>query len=149
MDDMRQETTELKPMKVHGRCHCGAVHLTAVVRSQRVFVCHCSDCQQLTGSAFRVVVPVVPGTLQIKGNVTEYPRVAESGAVRLQAFCPTCGSPLYARSDDASGIATLRTGCLAERDQLQPTAQLWQRSALPWVGELSSIPGCERQELLG
>jgi hypothetical protein len=103
----------------------------------------------LTGSAFRVVVPAVPGSLGVEGRVSEYARTADSGAVRLQAFCPVCGTQLFARSQNAEGLATLRVGVQAERERLVPTAQLWRRSALLWVDALSSVPACERQELLG
>ena len=137
------------PFPVTGRCHCGAVSLSAEVHPARVFVCHCADCQVLTGSAFRVVAPVVPGSLQVQGTVKGYARTADSGAVRWQFFCPECGTPLYAGAQGGVGMATVRVGVLAERDQLPPTAQLWRRSAQPWVGSLGDVPSCERQELLG
>lgn len=136
-------------LPVTGRCHCGAVSLSAEVHPARVFVCHCVDCQVLTGSAFRVVAPVVPGSLQVQGTVKGYARTADSGAVRWQFFCPECGTPLYAGAQDGAGMVTVRVGVLAERDQLPPTAQLWRRSAQPWVGSLGDVPACECQELLG
>lgn len=136
-------------MKVNGQCHCGAVHLVADVQPSRVFVCHCSDCQVLTGTAFRVVAPVVPGSLQVQGVVKGYARTADSGAVRWQFFCPECGTPLYAGSQEGTGMATVRVGVLQERRELTPTAQLWMRSALPWIDGLCDVPACERQELLG
>jgi len=136
-------------MSVTGKCHCGAVSLTADVDPSRVFVCHCADCQVLTGSAFRVVAPVIPGSLQVSGNVKGYARTADSGAVRWQYFCPECGTPLFAGSRDGAGLATVRVGVLAERDRLPPTAQLWRNSALPWVDGLRDVAACERQELLG
>jgi hypothetical protein len=136
-------------MRVRGQCHCGAVHLSAEVQPAQVFVCHCTDCQVLTGSAFRVVAPVVPGTLDVQGVVKGYARTAESGRVRWQCFCPECGTPLYAGTPDGKGLTTLRVGVLHERGQLSPTAQLWRRSALPWVDALPEVPACERQELLG
>jgi hypothetical protein len=136
-------------MIVHGQCHCGAVRLIAEVQPSRVFVCHCTDCQVLTGSAFRVVVPVVSGSLQVQGTAKGYARTADSGAVRWQCFCPECGTPLYAGTPDGTGLTTLRVGLLHERGQLSPTAQLWRRSALPWVDALPEVPACERQELLG
>ena len=135
-------------LQVSGACHCGAVRLEAEVNASKVFVCHCADCQVLTGSAFRVVVPAVPGSLRVEGAVKEYARTADSGAVRLQVFCPECGTPLLARSAEANGLSTLRVGVLDQRKQLVPTAQLWQRSALPWVGQLQAVPGCPQQELL-
>lgn len=135
-------------MLVHGHCHCGAVQFTAEVQPSRVFVCHCTDCQVLTGSAFRVVAPVVPGSLSVDGEVKGYARTADSGAVRWQFFCPECGTPLYAGTPDGTGLATVRVGVLQERVQLAPSAQLWRRSALPWVDAMNDLPACERQELL-
>lgn len=140
--------TQTQPMSVSGRCHCGAVHLLAQVDSSRVFVCHCTDCQVLTGSAYRVVVPVVAGSLVLTGHIKEYARTADSGSVRLQAFCPECGTPLLARSADPQGLATLRVGVLDQRAQLEPVAQLWKSSSLPWVDGLSGLPACAKQELL-
>jgi len=41
------------PMKLHGQCHCGAIAYEAEVEVGTMNVCHCLDCQTLTGSAFR------------------------------------------------------------------------------------------------
>ena len=140
--------TDTSPLPVTGRCHCGTVQLRALVDPSRVFVCHCSDCQVLTGSAYRVVVPALAGSCELTGPVTEYARRADSGAVRLQVFCPSCGTPVLAKSADGQGLATLRVGVLDQRAELLPVAQLWQRSALPRVNDLSDIPACAQQELL-
>src|SRR5208283_3750354 len=40
-------------MKIEGRCHCGQITYEAVVDADKVAICHCSDCQMLTGSAYR------------------------------------------------------------------------------------------------
>lgn len=133
-------------LPVTGQCHCGKVRIQAQVNPERVFVCHCQDCQVLTGGAFRVVVPALAGSLAVQGPVTEYARTADSGAVRLQVFCPACGSPLYARSPDTNGLATLRVGVLDQRSVLPPVLQLWRQSVLPWADQIAALPGCERQE---
>ena len=44
-------------MKVEGACHCGRIAFEAEIDPARVSVCHCADCQTLTGSAFRVAAP--------------------------------------------------------------------------------------------
>ncbi|MEE2981361.1 MAG: hypothetical protein VYA71_07460 [Pseudomonadota bacterium] len=43
-------------MDVDGGCHCGHVTYQAVIEPDRVFVCHCTDCQTLSGATFRIVV---------------------------------------------------------------------------------------------
>ena len=43
-------------VRVDGRCHCGNIRYQAEVDPGKVNVCHCTDCQMLTGSAFRANV---------------------------------------------------------------------------------------------
>ena len=44
-------------MHIDGRCHCGFITYEAEVDPAKVSICHCTDCQTLTGSAYRVTVP--------------------------------------------------------------------------------------------
>jgi hypothetical protein len=48
-------------MKIDGRCHCGNVSYEAEIDPEKVMICHCTDCQMLSGSAFRTVVPTQEG----------------------------------------------------------------------------------------
>jgi hypothetical protein len=43
-------------MKVDGGCHCGWVTYEAYINTDVVAICHCSDCQRLSASAYRVVI---------------------------------------------------------------------------------------------
>jgi hypothetical protein len=36
-------------MKVDGHCHCGEIVFEAEVDPNTASICHCSDCQTLTG----------------------------------------------------------------------------------------------------
>ena len=133
-------------LKVHGSCHCGNVTYEALVDPARTGICHCTDCQQLTGSAYRVSVPAIEGSLQIaSGQPAIYIKVGASGSRRAQAFCPKCGSPLYTYGADSPGAFVLRVGCIAERSQLVPTKQKWCRSALSWTQDLSGMERLEKE----
>ena len=133
-------------MRVDGACHCGSVRFTAEADASRVFACHCTDCQVLTGSPYRVVVPAE--MLSLSGELSRYEKVAQSGARRVQAFCPKCGTPVYSAPDEHASKVMLRVGTLTQKGALPPTLQIWQRSALPWVQGLSSVPDCQAQEAL-
>jgi hypothetical protein len=135
-------------MKVNGSCHCGAMRFTAEVDESRVMVCHCTDCQTLTGSAFRVVVPAKTEALRLEGAPKIYVKTAQSGAQRVQAFCPNCGTPLYSGAVPDAGRVFLRLGTIRERAHLRPSLQVWRRSALAWVDGLSSVPACPEQQAL-
>jgi hypothetical protein len=128
-------------MHVDGQCHCGAIAFEATIDPARVRVCHCADCQQLSGTAFRVVAPCdEAGFSLLRGTPKIYVKTAESGRRRQQAFCGDCGSPLYATSDEAPGGRKLglRVGVLAQRADLTPGRQYWVRSKLDW---LPALPG--------
>jgi hypothetical protein len=47
-------------MKVTGGCHCGHITYEAEVNPATVRVCHCTDCQRLTGTAFRPNISSLP-----------------------------------------------------------------------------------------
>ena len=131
-------------MQVHGSCHCGHVRYEALVDPERTAICHCTDCQNLTGSAYRVSVPAVEGTLRLtSGEPTVYVKVGESGSRRAQAFCANCGSPLYTYDADDPKVYGLRVGCITERARLVPRKQKWFRSALGWT---QSLGGLEKRE---
>ena len=52
-------------MKVDGGCHCGYLRYEAEVDPAGVVICHCADCQALTGSAFSVVVPAEAASFRL------------------------------------------------------------------------------------
>ena len=134
-------------MQIDERCHCGFISYEAEIDPEKVMICHCTDCQTLSGSAFRTVALTREGEFNLlSGNVKTYVKIAESGARRLQAFCPECGSPLYATSEaDGPKVYSIRIGTSRQRDKLVPRAQIWCRSAQTWVGELGTMQKVETQ----
>ena len=134
-------------MKIDGRCHCGKITYEADIDPAKVGICHCTDCQSLSGSAFRTVVPAQDKNFKIlSGHPKTYVKIAESGAKRAQVFCPDCGTPIYATSvDDGPKIYGIRLGTAQQRDQLPPQRQYWVRSAQRWTATIASIPSVEAQ----
>ena len=114
-------------MKVQGACHCGHIAFQAEVDPAKVGLCHCTACQTLSSSAFSMFVPVAKEAFSlVHGQPKIYVKTGESGARRAQAFCPECGTRIYA---------------CAELD----AQRLWCRSALPWVMDLGSVEKIPKQ----
>lgn len=133
-------------MKVHGACHCGAIAYEADVDPARVTVCHCHDCQILSGAAFRASVPTMVEDFRLlKGAPKAYVKTAENGNRRAQWFCGDCGSPLYSADAVGAKTHTLRIGPLAEREALTPQRQIWCESSLSWSRDLLPLPKIEKQ----
>jgi hypothetical protein len=135
-------------MKVTGRCHCGKVSFEAEIDPGQVRICHCTDCQTLSGTAFRVNVASLPGTFRLTGGTPKsyIKTTADSGNHRSHGFCGDCGTPLWATSPDANPSSYgLRVGTLDQRTNLTPSRQGWFRSALSWSQDLSGVTRVERQ----
>jgi hypothetical protein len=134
-------------MKIDGRCHCGYITFEAEADPDKGAICHCTDCQSFSGSAFRTIVRVTDGTFRLlSGEPTVYVKTAESGAKRAQGFCPRCGSPIYATAaGEGPKTYSVRLGTVRQRNQFVPKAQIWTRSRQPWVGDLASVRSVETQ----
>jgi hypothetical protein len=128
-------------MKVDGRCLCGYLSYEAEVDPDSATICHCPDCQVLSGSAFRVTVQVTGNFKFLSGEPKAYVKVAASGNRRSLAFCPECGTSVYSRpADGTEGYFGLRVGSLRQRDSLVPRVQYWRRSAQRWIDHISGLP---------
>ena len=129
-------------MKVSGHCHCGKIAYEAEVDPTKTQICHCLDCQTLTGSAFRVTVPASPELFRmIRGSPQIYIKIADSGSRRGHAFCGNCGAPVFRLPTDNNPNYSLRVGGLDQRGELGPPGrQIWTKRRLPWVPAIGDIP---------
>lgn len=129
-------------MHIDGGCHCGNITYEAEIDPEAVSICHCADCQTLTGTAYRVNVRVHKQDLKLRGGTPRvYIKTAESGNKRAHAFCPECGTPVYSTSvEDDPQVYGLRVGTARQKAELPPRKQGWCRSAMPWSMNIESLP---------
>jgi hypothetical protein len=132
-------------MHIDGGCHCGNIRYEADIDPEKVIVCHCTDCQELSGTAFRTVVFVPEGQFNLlDGSLKTYVKTADSGNRRAMLFCPDCGTQIYASPVDGDDkILGLRVGTARQRAELRPKKQYWCGSAVDWISELNSIKRVE------
>jgi len=120
---------------VNGNCHCGNIYIQAKVRKSEVRACHCTDCQKMSGAPVRAVAIAPAEEIKITGKPREYIKKADSGNKRIQAFCPDCGTQLFA-TDMERKLFNLRTGFLEQRNELKPETHVFTSSGLNWMLEL-------------
>lgn len=133
-------------MKIDGSCHCRKIAFEAEVDPRAVRICHCTDCQTLSGSAYRANVSASAQNFKLlRGTPKVYIKTAESGSRRAHGFCPDCGTPIYATEPVDPKAYSLRLGTITQRAAFRPAKQIWHRSALPWSADLSSIESVDRQ----
>ena len=73
-----------------GGCLCGSVRYVVRGEPYKSGLCHCTDCRQITGSAFLAYADWLPKKFEVSGNVSTY---------RGRSFCSVCGSRLFSRND--------------------------------------------------
>jgi hypothetical protein len=133
-------------VKIDGHCHCGEIAFEAEVDPDMMSICHCSDCQRLTGSAFRANIPAPAEHFRLlRGAPKSYVKTADSGNQRRHAFCGTCGTPVFACAVENPQSYSLRIGTISQRAAFSPKRQIWRRSALSWVDALATLPVAEKQ----
>jgi hypothetical protein len=133
-------------VKIEGGCHCGAIAYEAEVDPAMVGICHCTDCQTLSGSPYRVTLPTPAENFRLlRGALRTYIKTADSGTRRAQTFCADCGTPIYAAAPDNPATISLRWGAIRLRTQLPPQRAIWCGSAAPFAMDLTGIPGVDGQ----
>lgn len=131
-------------MKIDGQCHCGQISFTAEVDPAAMTICHCTDCQTLTGSAFRANVQARAEGFEMRGIPASYIKTAESGAQRRHAFCANCGTPIYSSDVENPPAYALRVGTIRQRAAFTPRRQIWRRSAMPWLDAFAAVPAFDK-----
>jgi len=83
-------------MKIDGHCHCGAITFEAEVDPNALTICHCTDCQTLTGSAFRINIPARAEHFVLRGTprpMSRPPRAATSAFTPSAAIAARLSTP--------------------------------------------------------
>tara|TARA_B100001057_G_scaffold247680_1_gene248013 strand:+ start:581 stop:1015 length:435 start_codon:yes stop_codon:yes gene_type:complete len=131
-------------VKVSGSCHCGKIKINATLIEGKVIACHCTDCQISAGGPFRVIVQSNGEDFEITGGAAEYVKTsADSGNHRIQGFCGTCGSSLYA-CDLNKNLFNIRAGCLENGSEFSPKVHIFGGSSPFWLKEIGKSSWLEK-----
>ncbi len=125
--------------QIQGGCLCGRVRYRADAEPRFVGVCHCTDCQRFTGTAFATVIAVPSSALELTGTLKSFTKRGDSGKSIHRRFCPECGSGIMDEADALPGIVMVNAGTLDDRSWVKPQSEIYCDSAQPWVqlgGEL-------------
>lgn len=126
-------------MKVDGACHCGAIRYEAEVDPRGVILCHCTDCQVISGAPYRANVRAEASKVRLSGEPRTYAKIGGSGDTVTTAFCAVCGTALYSCKGETPEHLWLRLGAIGQRAELAPAAQGFCDSALPWSMDITGV----------
>ncbi len=123
-----------------GGCACGAARYSCSGNPIVSYVCHCTDCQKRTGSAFGVSVQVPAESVKLEqGDLRKRQRTAASGNIVTSLFCPECGTTVMSFSHARANIRVIAAGTLGDPSWVPILAHTWTGSAVPWFQFPSEI----------
>jgi hypothetical protein len=126
--------SKLPNFPVEGGCACDRVRYQLKAAPRNVYLCHCTDCQTITSTAFCEASFIAPDNLEITRGQDElmvWQRIhTTSGKRPNQYSCRHCGVRIYSQSRPE--VVTLRVGTLDDTSWLKPAGSIWMKSAQSW-----------------
>ena len=123
----------IPPLPLTGGCACGAVRYAIDAVPRAFYLCHCTECQRQSSSAYGESLRCNPASVTVEGEMKTARRSSESGAVRLGDFCPDCGVRLFHRSEGDRDRLNVKAGTLDDTSWLVPAGHIWTASKQPFV----------------
>ncbi|KAB8227995.1 Mss4-like protein [Aspergillus alliaceus] len=134
-----------------GSCLCGAVQYRITGDPGQFFVCHCDNCQKVSGSAFMANCWYIKDQVQItqgqESVKTYHDKATSSGTGLKRSFCETCGSSLFVQSDKPEGLQyiSVASGTINNRASLHPTVEVWESCRRPWLSPIEGTKAMDTQ----
>ena len=115
-----------------GGCQCGTVRYRIEGTPLDLAVCHCTECQRQSGSAFGMSLAIRAADFHVvSGVLKSFTVLCDSGRTKTCTFCPDFGTRIYHQTD--SRRMSVKAGTLDDRTDLRPDAHYWTTRKQAWV----------------
>jgi len=130
--------------KLTGNCLCGQVSFEADGDIAMQGNCHCTDCQQVSGSTFATIVFMKDEKVKISGELKSFDHKVDSGNSLRKKFCPECGAQMFTYNLGRPGMTGIKAGVINEKDEIQPQFNVYISSKVPCTMLDENIPAFEK-----
>lgn len=117
-----------------GRCQCGQARYRISGETVALFVCHCTECQRQSASAFGMALWLRNFSKELlAGELEAWVRTTPRGRQLVGEFCPRCGTRLFHQMTDQPDTMSIKPGTLDTPLAFEPVAHIWTSSAQAWA----------------
>lgn len=121
-----------------GRCLCGAVQYQVEDEFKYALNCHCSDCRQATGSAFKAFAGIERHKLTVTQGAEQMLIFGEEQGSH-DVRCKTCGSLLYSVVREGAFVH-VTMGTMIDEPRIRPTKHIFVSDKAPWFTITDNLP---------
>jgi len=125
-----------------GGCRCGAVRYRATGAPEFQGLCHCRDCQRLSGGGHVGFICFPRDAVAIDSEILARTGIGGSGRGERH-YCPSCLSQLFGASEIMPGKINIYAGSLDEPARFEPQFAIFVRSRPPWDDSSRNLPSFE------
>lgn len=132
-------------MTMHsGACLCGAVEFEIEGEASGFFLCHCSRCRKVSGSAHASNMFMPEATIRwVRGE--DRVKVYNLPDTRFgKNFCTNCGSALPRARAGGQGLL-VPAGSLDTPVEMKPNAHIFTSSRADWDHDLETVQSFEER----
>ena len=117
-----------------GQCQCGRLKYRVTGIPVTLFVCHCTDCQRQSSSAFGMALWIRDPEVSLSGGeLKEWIRKLPSGKEMACRFCPECGTRIFHQVLGQSQFMSIKPGTLKDTGHLKPAGHIWTSRKQSWL----------------
>ena len=104
-------------------------------------MCHCTDCQRRTGSAYGIAAFFERDQVRVVQGVPKlFTRNSASGNLVSFHFCPECGSTVMWEPERLPGLIGVAVGAFADPCFPAPEQSVWTGCKHAWLSLPDAMP---------
>lgn len=118
--------------RVSGQCACGGIKYNTTANPKFTLICHCRQCQRISGSGHAAQFAVPVNETEIAGDVQYYDQIADSGNTVSSGFCGKCGCPMLKKTTKLPDTYFFHAATLDDPSVFVPQVVVYEDSKQPW-----------------
>lgn len=126
--------------RLSGQCACGQIRYSVASAPKFSLVCHCRQCQRITGTGHAAQFAVPEDETQLSGELSFYNLTADSGSTVSSGFCINCGNPVLKRTSSMPDMLLFHAATLDDPSVFKPDMVVFEDTAQPWDHVDPNIP---------
>ena len=124
-------------VKINGSCLCGTVQFSVLNQFSKLYLCHCHQCRQITGSAFAANLFVDKSAFSWEQGTEEIKQFQLPEREISKSFCQNCGSGVpYLTTNQANYL--IPAGCLKQEPDVADICHIFCAESTQWEEKLQS-----------